>query len=465
MRRALALAAAMSLAVLAATPAAAASETAAPSARVDEPAAGSAAAATGPDVIIVMVDDLGYLADERVLERLPSIRGLWLEDGLRFERMYDQTPLCSPSRASLLTGKDTLDHGVVRNDPRPLDESETIAVAAQQAGYHTLLSGKYLNRYDGSVPPPGWEHALIQKSESRPSFWKDGRTVSYRGRFGDDVIGRQAVRWVRRAPVEQPLLALVSPGAPHVCEGIGEQCYEPEVMPRDRGARECRGVPPSRPPTYTTRTNPQEVRDMPPWATGWRLRRVCESLLVVDRTVGQLVAAQAERERAAWFIFLSDNGMSWGQKGFSLKHTPPASHAPFFVTGPDLEPGSTAALASKIDIAPTIAEMADLEQPWVDGESFMPLLRGEAFAGRQEMLEIMPRSNDPGYAGWSALRRPDHRFIRWDTGQRELYDLAADPWERENLVASEPEVAAAMEARLDELLSASEPEVAGSAVR
>ena len=80
----------------------------------------------------------------------PNIGRLWLEDGLRFTEMYDQTPLCSPSRASMLTGKNTLDHGVVRNDPRPLDDSETIAVALQAAGYHTVMAGKYLNRYDGS---------------------------------------------------------------------------------------------------------------------------------------------------------------------------------------------------------------------------------------------------------------------------------------------------------------------------
>ena len=67
-----------------------------------------------------MVDDLGYLQDDRVLERLPNIRELWLEGGLRFERMYDQTPLCSPSRVSMLTGKNTLDHGVVEERPAAL---------------------------------------------------------------------------------------------------------------------------------------------------------------------------------------------------------------------------------------------------------------------------------------------------------------------------------------------------------
>ena len=209
MRRALALAIALSLAALSSTPAAAQSETASPAARLDE---GTAPAGVAPDLIVVMVDDFGYLPDERVLERLPNTRRLWLDGGLRFEQMYDQTPLCGPSRASMLTGKNTLNHGVVRNDPRPLDDTETVAVALQQAGYHTTMAGKYLNRYDGSVVPPGWDRAFMLKSETRPSFWLDGRSVAFPGRFSDDVIRQQAVRWLRRAPVEQPLLAWVSWG-------------------------------------------------------------------------------------------------------------------------------------------------------------------------------------------------------------------------------------------------------------
>jgi len=457
MHRALALAIALGLATLSATPAVAQSETASPAARLDEAAA---PAGVAPDIIVVMVDDLGYLPDQRVLDRLPHTRELWLDGGLRFEQMYDQSPLCAPSRVSMLTGKNTLNHGVVRNDPRPFDDSQTVTAALQQAGYHTYMAGKYLNRYDGSVVPPGWDRTFMLKSEARPSFWRDGRSVAYPGRFSDDVIRQQAVRSLRRAPLDQPLLAWVSMGAPHVCESDGAQCYEPEVMPRDQGAQACATIPLSRPPSYTIRTNPLEVRAMPPWPAGWRLRRVCESLLVVDRTVAQLVAAQAERDRPAWFILLSDNGVSWGQKGFSLKHTPPATRAPFYVAGPGLAPGSTTALTSKIDIAPTMAALVGLELPWADGTSFLPLLRGEPFQGRSELLEVMPRSNDLGYAGWDALRTPQHRFIRWDIDQRELYDLAADPWEQQNLVSEEPALAARMEARLDELLAASASETA-----
>jgi N-acetylglucosamine-6-sulfatase len=393
--------------------------------------------------------------DERDLRVLPHIRDLWLDGGLRLERMYDQTPLCSPSRASLLTGKDTLHHGVVRNDPRPFDDEETLVVALEDAGYHTVMAGKYLNHYDGSVVPPGWDHAFMLRSEVRPSFWRDGRPVRMTGRFSDDVIREEALRQVRQAPTDAPLLSWVSMGAPHVCEAEGKQCYTPEIMRRDQDAEACAALAPFKPPSYTTRTNKREVREMPPWPRGWRLREVCESLLVVDRAVGQLVEAQAARGRPALFVFLSDNGMSWGQKGFSLKHTPPATRSPFYVAGSGVTPGSSDALLSMVDVAPTLAEVAGAQLPWADGASFLPLLRGQPFAGRDELLEVMPASNEGSYAGWAALRTPDHRFIRWDDGKRELYDLVADPWEQHDILDQHPELADAMETRLEVLLTAS----------
>jgi arylsulfatase A-like enzyme len=201
---------------------------------------------------------------------------------------------------------------------------------------------------------------------------------------------------------------------------------------------------------------------MPDWERGWRLRRVCESLLVVDRMVRGLVAAQAERGRDAYFVFTSDNGMAWGQKGFSLKHTPPSTRSPFYVAGQGIVPGSTDALVSKIDVAPTLAELAGTTLPWADGQSLVPELRGagaaDGLAGRSEHLEVMPRSNPRSYEGWNGLRTPELRLVRWDDGHRELYDLVQDPWQRRNLVAERPDVAAAMEARLDELLAASAAE-------
>jgi N-acetylglucosamine-6-sulfatase len=419
------------------------------------PEPGGAVTGPAPDIIVVMADDLGYIPDDRVLKRLPNIRQLWLDGGVRFTGMFDETPLCCPARSNFLTGLHTWHHGVTKNNGNRLDTTHTIAVALQDAGYHTLMAGNYLNKVRGIPVPPGWDHTLIKRRSEPPSFWLDGRLRSFRRAFVDDVTRRVAVRWVSTAPDDQPVFGWFAPVAPHVCEYRKRQCYLPLVDPGDRGAEECRGLRPLRPPSYTTRTNPYEARPMPDWPRGWKMEPICQSLLVVDRMVGELVSAQAERGRPSVFVFMSDNGMSWGQKGFTFKKTPPAVRLPFYVAGSGIAPGATDALLSMIDVAPTIADLAGVGSSAVDGTSFAPLLRGEAFAGRDELLEVMPRSDEDRYPGWDGLRTRQWHFVRWLTGRRELFDLAADPWEQVNLVEQDPTRAAEMEARLDELVVAS----------
>ena len=100
-------------------------------------------------------------------------------------------------------------------------------------------------------------------------------------------------------------------------------------------------------------------------------------MLVVDRTVKRLVEIQKERGRPAYFVFMSDNGMSWGQKGFTFKHVPTASRLPFYVKGPGIQKGQKmSGLVSNIDIAPTMAKMAGIGFGSADGRASCPASRG-----------------------------------------------------------------------------------------
>ena len=230
--------------------------------------------------------------------------------------MYDETPLCCPARATFLTGRHTFHHGVTRNDGRPpATHRRPCAVALHDAGYHTIQAGKYLNDYSGARQPVGWDHVSMVRSLGTATFWRDGEVV--RTSPSSWTLPRaQAVDWVRDAPRDQPLFSWVSSAAPHAARTRpAGPCYEPVVMPEDQGAAECAGTQ-VQATQYKIWSTPQVFpREMPDWPAGWKLRTVCESMLVVDRMVGQLVEAQAERDRPAWFVFLSDNGMSWGQRG------------------------------------------------------------------------------------------------------------------------------------------------------
>jgi arylsulfatase A-like enzyme len=188
---------------------------------------------------------------------------------------------------------------------------------------------------------------------------------------------------------------------------------------------------------------------MPDWPDGWQLQGVCESLLVIDRMVGDIVEEQAQRDRPAYFIYMSDNGMAWGQHGNPFKRVPWSTQMPFYMSGPGIEAGSTAALQSLIDVPVTIADMAGAEMPYADGETFLPLLAGGE-GSRDEMLEVMDGM-------WNGMRTDELHYVRWDDGTTQLYEYRTDPWMMENLIDAQPEVAAELDARLDALLEASRP--------
>jgi arylsulfatase A-like enzyme len=422
------------------------------------------AAAVAPDIIVLMVDDLGYLPDDRVLERLPNIRRLWLEGGLRFTRMYDETPLCCPARATLFSGRHTLHHGVTSNDGDLFDPTNTLATALDAAGYQTMLMGKYLNDYEGTRTPPGWDRVMMRERNVGAHFSVDGEPVDYGDMHFDDALRAQVAPWIAEASSDEPLFAFVSPRAPHrhpqKCErgqqGQDKGCtYMPLVMEQDKGAEACAGIEDARSPNYGVEDNGKPVPwSMPDFPDGWPLTAICESLLVVDRMVGEIVEAQTARGRPAYFVFLSDNGMAWGQKSFPQKHVPPATRLPFYLAGPGIEAGETDAFLSNVDLGPTLAALGGATLDG-DGTSFLPLDEAADDAPDREILEVMPADPDGFYEGWAAIRTPELRYIRWDSGARELYDVVADEWELENLVDQRPEDAARLDARLDELLETS----------
>jgi arylsulfatase A-like enzyme len=420
-----------------------------------------------PDIIAIMLDDLGYVPDDRVLKRLPNIERLFLREGKRFTQAYNEIPMCCPARANFHSGQHSLNNGIVVNTWFGFDNSQTLATAMDDAGYHTLFLGKYMNDYEGTTVPAGWDKAHIANGHiiDRPRFWKNGDLTAYDDRFFDDVTRGQAITWLKAAPSDEPVFELVSPYAPHRhrerCDGGSLKCtLTPAVMKRDENAAECRDIEPFKPPSYTTskERDPYPTRVPPAWTDGWPLERTCESLLVIDRLIAGLEAAQAERGRPVYFVLFSDNGMSWGQHGFPLKFVPWSTRMPLYMSGPDVVRDATDAWVSIIDLPLTIAELGGATMPWADGESFVPVLKGEADAHRSELLEMQPPPPlDSGlrYRGWEAIRTGDRRYIRWDDGMQELYDIRTDPWELDDLSRQEPATVADLDARLDALLEES----------
>jgi arylsulfatase A-like enzyme len=393
-----------------------------------------------PDLVVFMVDDLGAI-DQRILERLPNIRSLFLESGLKFNRAYGETPLCCPGRASFLTGEHTRRHGVVINRARLLDDSQTIATSLHDAGYYTMMAGKYLNYPDQLLDktPDGWDRSAILRSwggNAWSNWWVNGhpRLAGYHDRF----TTTKGLQWLRKAPSNQPVFMWLAARAPHWSQSTADgdhiighrQPWRPDVERRFSGDPRCDDIRPWHPANYAWGRRPE----------GFPLDRVCRSLLTVDQMVGQVRDEMRVEGRNPVYMFTSDNGMSWGVDGYPLKNVPEAGRLPVYFAGRNVVSGSTNALVSNIDFAPTLAELGGGQMPWADGMSFAHVLGG-GLGGRNWMLEDHPvggfTGGGKGRSGpWWGIRTPYWHYVEWKGPH--LYDLTNDPLEMRDISARNP---------------------------
>ena len=436
-----------------------------------------------PNIIFVLTDDLDYAS----AQKMPEVRSQLIEQGTSFENAFVSFPTCCPSRATILTGLYAHNHGVKGNSPpqggfrtfrsEGLEES-TIAVRLQEAGYQTAYFGKYLNGYadgDPSHIPTGWDEWYGKLDEQKLYDYRineNGKRVSYGSEADDfytDVLSSQATDFVGRAASDfRPFFMYVAPTAPH----------EPATPARrHQGAfsDEESPLPPS--------LNEENVSDKPSWIRGIdrlsneqvsQIDRVYQqrlsSMLAVDEMFASLVQElkKAGKLDNTFIFFTSDNGIHGGEHRIAVgKRTPyeESAHVPLFIRGPGVPAASKVErLTLNTDFAPTFAGLAGVEFPG-DGHSLAPLLSGdegtsswrtaillEAFAN--EEAEEGLQANLPDY---QAVRTESHKYVEYENGEKELYDLQADPYELDNLYESaDPSLIEGLKATLDALRNCSE---------
>ena len=405
-------------------------------------------APTRPNIIFLLMDDLNFAT----VQQMPELRSSVIEEGASFQNTFISYPLCCPSRATILTGLYAHNHDVRGNAPPDGGfqkfrsegyEESTIAVRLQQSGYETGLFGEYLNYYldeDPTHVPPGWDewHARGDIAYYEYELNENGEIVSYGNDTEDyftDVLTRKATDFVRRVTADsQPFFLYLAPAASH----------EPAIpATRHQGAFADEEAP--RSPSF----DEEDVSDKPSWIREIdslsdeqiseiddRYRNWLATMLAVDEMVASLVRElRVAGELDNTFIFFtSDNGYHQGEHLIDYgKNTPyeESARVPLFVRGPGVPAGSKVErLALNTDFAPTFADLASIEFS-ADGRSLAPLLRGEDHAWRSAvLLEGFPDENPPSYG---AVRTETHKYVEYDNGETELYDLEADPYELENL--------------------------------
>lgn len=437
----------------------------------------------GPNILFILADDM-KASD---VGHMPNTQRLLVDQGVTFARPWVTRTLCCPSRATILRGQYAHNHGVwVNVEPsggfwnffdRGLENS-TIATWLNAAGYDTILIGKYLNRYgldrNGNFAPsthvpPGWDrwHAWQGTYAGTGTSYKineNGRIVTYqRSQVHDtDLHARTAESFIRQTAGTRPFFMYLAPNAPH----------EPSYY-APRHASMFSDTPLPRPSSF----NEADVSDKPEWVRDkprlsstqiseltrfYRARlRALQSL---DEMVERLVnALSAEGELSNTYIVLtSDNGIYLGEhrltaKGAAYNASP---RVPLLVRGPGVPRGATRSqMPLNNDLAPTFASWAGVRPPgFVDGRSLAPLLTSNPQAAWRTAFLVEHRRTPEEFPyvraipNYSAVRTARYNYVEYGTGEKELYDLDADPTELRNIYTSAPQsLRSDLKARLESL--------------
>jgi N-acetylglucosamine-6-sulfatase len=402
-----------------------------------------------PNVLLVLTDDQtldtiasGPPAMPWLQSQLADPLGHWLW----FPRAVASTPLCCPSRSTILTGRYDTQTGVRTNDDGPnLDDTNTLPVWLHDAGYTTGLVGKYLNFYPwGREPfiPPGWDRWFAKENADESTAYYDYDVVDegivrHHGDapsdYATDVLGAQALRFVQGAPAERPWFLYFTPNAPHL----------PWVpAPAHTGAFD--GLEPPFPGLATMNDvggKPGYVRDLPAKTDADRQAYIQDDrneramLLSVDAWFHQIVdaiAARGELDNTV-IVFMGDNGYTLGLHRLDGKRYPytPSVRVPFAIRTPWTQASTVADPVSNVDVAGTIAALAGatpgLEQMGVD---LGPAIRGDPLPSRPGVF--LDWGGDAYAPAWQGVLTRGATYIRNADGFRELY-RAGDTWQVHNI--------------------------------
>lgn len=400
-----------------------------------------------PNVLVIVTDD--QRAGDTMFA-MPETRHYFQREGVKYPNGFSVTPLCCPSRSTILTGRYAHNTGVHRNVlPDDLDVTTFFARLLHRAGYQTGLVGKLLNSWPVTKTPPYFDRwALGGTPYFDPRFNVNGTLESVRG-YATRVMARFSLRFLRRFEEKDdsaPWLLYVAPHAPHQ-PWIAEKRYANAPVPRWAGnpavfERDRSDKPPSFSNIHFSLSQGRRVR-----------RNQLRTLMSVDDMVGRIfkMLHRLGERRYTLAFYLSDNGYLWadhhlggdrntaGQK--RLPYTP-SVRVPFYARWPGHFPKGTRdpRLTGTVDIAPTVLDAAaispDPAKPPLDGRSLL-----EPDTRDRILLEYWKGHASPWIQTWASIRTRQYQYVEYYGDDeatkifREYYDLVTDPWQLRNLLA------------------------------
>lgn len=409
-----------------------------------------------PNFVVIMTDDQGAWARGRTMPELitPVLDELGAT-GREFTKFFCASPVCSPARATLATGRMPSAHGVhdwLRGDNSGndttgvhyLENQRTTAELLQEAGYSCAHSGKW-HLGDARQPAPGFTHWYSHRDGGGPYFGapviEDGVQHSEGGYITHAITANAASMLTHLSATEEPFFLQVHYTAPHAPWTGGNHPQEYLDLYKDCEFPSIPRVPAHDWFNWGHTDLADGMRNSVENLTGF-----AASLTAVDEGVGQLleVLDQAGIREDTYVIFTSDNGFSCGHHGIWGKGngTTPLNVwddsilVPFLINRPGVvAPCLDETLTSAASFHSTILELAGAPaptDPLIAGESFAPRLSGDAQlkdVAAKESIVIFDE-----YGGTRMIRTTTHKYVvRFGEEPCELYDLTADPYESRNL--------------------------------
>lgn len=397
-------------------------------------------AARKPNIVLILADDFGYeavTANGGESYRTPNLDRL-AATGMRFEHCYVQ-PLCTPTRAQLMTGisnvRNYINFGTL--DPK----ATTFANLLKRAGYTTGICGKWQLGQEKNLPQHfGFDDALLWQHTRRPPRYanpgleRNGRELDYnKGEYGPDLVNDFALEFVTQHK-DRPFFL-----------------YYPMILTHD----------PFQPTPDSAEWDPKTKSEQ----VQRNVKHFADMTAYMDKLVGRLVAKleQLGLRENTLILFLGDNGTGTevmsrfkGQPYPGGKGTGTArgTHVPLIANWPGRIPAGkvSADLVGSVDFLPTICEAGGTAVPEslkIDGQSFFPQLLGQKGRPREWLYTWYVRDGGPK-ATYEFAMSTQHKLYRDGT----FFDLTSDPFEdkplrKDSLSGAYAQAAQKLQAALD----------------
>ena len=397
-----------------------------------------------PNIIFVLTDDqrwdaLGCMGHPFL--KTPNMDRL-ASEGVLFENAFVTTSLCSPSRASFLTGRYAHSHGVRSNATVWNNQNVTFLELIKASGYDTAFIGKWHMPGKGLPQLRGLDRFISFTALAGQGMYNncpliiDGVETAREGKYITEDLTDFAIQFIEKERTN-PFCLYLSHKAAHF-----------GYLPPDHLNRLYNNVDLHLPPE-SNRWTPFTGKNLiygQLFPLDYMYRNYCETLVSVDEQLGRVIDKLEDLGELdnTVIIYAGDNGFFWGEHGLIDKRLAyeESIRIPFIVRGPQIirNPGRRAGqMILNIDLAPTLLDMIGLSIPEeIQGQSFLPILKGESVPGRHSWLYEYFPDYPIHVPPITAVRTDRYKYIEYHGVKRnkELFDLHSDPKERTNLMTT-----------------------------